>query len=149
MKIRHKNQYFGSREASALAGFRTVHMLDYLCRSGIVVPSKAPSRGRGRKRFYTFGDLVLLRSINKLLAKGLPVKKLAEALGVLQKRFREISADHASPKYLFTDGVRVIWQDDTSGLVDLTAGGQFAFSFVIDIEIVKTEVKSELSKKAS
>src|SRR2546427_267650 len=47
---------FSIRQASKLTGL-TLPMVDYLCRTGVVVPTGNSVRGRGRSREYAFGDI--------------------------------------------------------------------------------------------
>src|SRR5262245_33246938 len=58
-----------TRVAARVSGL-TVHMVNYLCRTDVVRPGATPSRGRGRKREFTFEDLVFLRLLAAMLRHG-------------------------------------------------------------------------------
>jgi hypothetical protein len=60
--------YFSAREASKLAGFDTAMMLNYLERSGTFERELSGPKHHGKKRQYTYRDLVVLRAINRLLS---------------------------------------------------------------------------------
>lgn len=135
-------------EATRVCGFKTPHMLDYLHRTGIVRPSKSATPGRGRRRLYTFRDLVLLRSVNHLLRRGLPVRKLKLAIETMRKKFRDIPLDgRVGPdRYVVTDGTNAYLVDREAKIFDLTKNGQMAFVFMLDVETIRNEVTEEIAK---
>jgi DNA-binding transcriptional MerR regulator len=135
-------QTFTTREVAKLAGYRTAMMVDYLNRQEIIRPSVLNHPGRGRARLYSFGDVVLLRAVNRLLATGLPVSRLKAALKKLQRDFKHLSADTVLKRFLITDGRDVILEDEPGALVNLSSGGQMAFAFIVDIEHARKEVMS-------
>ena len=135
---------FTSREAAELAGFRTAMMVDYLCRTGIVAPSARTRPGRGRYRLYTFGDVVLLRALNRLLSSGLPVARLKRAIARLQRDFRHLSPEPAIKRYVITDGRELFLADQPGALVNLNRDGQLAFAFIVDIKHARAEVLTKV-----
>ena len=137
--------YFTLQQAAEIAEFKTASMVDYLCRSGIVVPSALSSPGRGRKRLYTLGDLIVLRALNRLLKSGLPVSRLKKGLQTLRKRLKNQRPDSAIVKYLITDGRSVFFEDDPGVFTDLTADGQMAFAFIVDLSQAKADVLRKMS----
>lgn len=139
---------FTVKEARRLTGFKTTYMLDYLYRSAIVRPSKVAAPGRGRRRLYTFADLVLLRSVHHLLSRGLPVRKLKLAVHTMRRRFADIGPDGQLPpdRYLITDGEKVYFVDDNAKVFDLTGEAQMAFAFMLDVETIRKEVAVEVVK---
>lgn len=141
---------FTAAAAARLTGFRSTYMLDYLYRNAVVVPSITASPGKGRRRKYSFRDLVLLRSVNHLLSRGLPVRKLKVAIEELHKRFSAITRNGALPasRFLITDGSSVLLHDGTKNIYDLTNGGQMAFAFMLDVEKIRSEVVEALKKSA-
>lgn len=148
-KIFVEDVYVASR-AARLTGFRSTYMLDYLCRNQIVVPSVEATPGKGRRRKYAFRDLVLLRSVNHLLSRGLPVRKLKIAIDTLRDKFSEVSRDVVLPanRFLMTDGTSVLLHDGMKNIFDLTNGGQMAFAFMLDVEKIRSEVVEALKKSA-
>ena len=133
-------EFFDTAQATRLARYRTPQMVDYLARTGIVTPSIRAKPGRGRRRLYTFGDVVLLRAVNVLLSAGLSVAKLKIALDTVRSKFRNLTPEQAMSRFLITDGQKVLLEDETHALIDLTADGQLVFAFVVDVEAARQDV---------
>ena len=114
-------------------------MLDYLCRSEVLRPSAVPCRGRGRRRLYSFSDLVLLRVIARLLESGISVLKLRKSLAALRKRHPELATRRIAGSLLVTDGVRIYLRQSAQVVEDL-ACGQLEFAFVIQLDGVKRDL---------
>jgi hypothetical protein len=127
-------------QASALSGLG-LSMIDYLCRTQIIVPSagKGRSRGRGRERRFTFSDVVILRVIAKLLQQGIGVRRLQRDLRHAAHWYAASMSDPAPLPYLCTDGSRAFFRRKNAVLEEV-GSGQFAFGFIIDVERVKAEV---------
>ena len=123
--------------AAKLSGLST-SMVDYLCRTKIVVPATG-KRGRGRKRQYTFAEVVVLRAINKLLKAGVDVCKLGKALKALRKYHPEITPDTLPSMYLITDGEEVFFRQKDD-VVECLISGQLSFLFVIEIAKIRNEI---------
>jgi len=113
-------------------------MVNYLCREAIVVPSDGPRRGRGVQRLFSFGDIVVLRAIAKLLQGGVSVYRLRKALKELRSVHPEITATRMPAAYLVTDGRDVLLRHRT-GVLELLSSGQFSFAFVVEMESVRKE----------
>ena len=122
-------------------------MVDYLCRQGIVVPSRRWAPGRGRPRLYGFGDLILLRAVNRLLSSGLPVSRLKVPLRKLQRHFRDLSPETAIERYLMTDGREAFFADEPGAFVDLAEDGQLGFAFIIDVERARRDVLRAVARQ--
>jgi DNA-binding transcriptional MerR regulator len=120
-------------------------MVDYLCRSNVLVPSRGPHPGRGKGRQYSFGDVVMLRALSHLLKSGISVAKLKKALGTLRAKHHEITLEKA-PKYLVTDGTRVYFDDGRNAVEELSANGQMVFAFIIKLSQVRDDVTKALSR---
>ena len=137
---------FTARQARSLAGFRNVYMIDYLARSGVVRPSVAANPGRGRRRLYSFADVVLLRALNRLLERGIPVRGLKNAQATYKRLHKDVKAGQLPARYLITDGDRVLYIESPSQIVDLTNDGQLAFAFVVDMLPINDEVLTQHRK---
>lgn len=124
-----------------MAGFKSVAMVDYLCRSGVLSPSRKRAPGRGRARLYSWDDIVYLRVLNKLLSRGLPVRGLKNALSAAKKYQGRFDRGQKPSKYLITDGTKVWFETTNQGLVDLM-DGQLEFAFIIDMHRVHDEVRA-------
>lgn len=130
---------FTTQQAARLAGFKSVSMIDYLCRSGVLVPSRRSSPGRGRSRLYTWDDLIYLRVLNKLLEKGLPVRGLKKALKAAKKISPRFHRDTKPLKYLITDG-KDVWLRQSESEIIRVIDGQLEFAFILDLHQVHKEV---------
>jgi DNA-binding transcriptional MerR regulator len=128
-------EHFDIRQVSTLTDFKPA-MVDYLCRSGVLVPSGRSQPGRGKRRLYTFGDIVMLRAIRHLLGCGISVAKLRGALHAARQHHKEITESSLPWKYMVTDGTKVYFHDREGVVEQLTGEGQLVFHFVIKLEPV-------------
>ena len=134
---------FTAQQASALTGC-TAHQLRYWDKVDLVVPTVQSSGGRpGRRRLYSFRDLVALRVVKSLLDNGMSVQRVRRAWDYLR---RTASMDeHLASVKLVTDGqtiFRVAQSEDE--LLDALRDGQLAF-FVAINEITKS-VEEDVTK---
>ena len=139
---------FPTNRAALLAGFNTTHMVDYLARTGVVIPTVRATPGRGRTRLYSFQDIVLLRALNRLLKKGIAVHRLKDAQETYCRLFHKEHGRTLPARYLMTDGERVLFEEEPGKIVDLTDNGQMAFAFVIDLKPILEEVNAAIKKLA-
>jgi DNA-binding transcriptional MerR regulator len=139
-------------EAIHIAGLPSIAMLDYLERTGIFVRTQRRHGGRGIRRRYTFRDLLVLRVIATLLKGGASVASVREAL--IQFQSEKWSADPASLgygdeviRYLIVSGQRIFFATSKDSLFDLTRQSQMAFTFLIDLDTLRTEICGKLSQR--
>jgi DNA-binding transcriptional MerR regulator len=139
---------FETKEVVSLTQIRRP-MLDYLCRSGIVVPATPGGRGRGRKRMYSFGDIVFLKVITRLLQAGVSVKRMKDSFAGMNRKFREMGETSRIPGILVTDGKSIYFRDRDKKLVDLMSGQQ-CFAFLVELNPIRKEVikQAKLLKSA-
>jgi DNA-binding transcriptional MerR regulator len=130
-------QTFSVRQGAAFSGL-SMAMVNYLCRQGILVPSAGRRRGRGVQRLFSFGDIVVLRAVAKLLDGGVSVYRLRRALKTLRAFHPGITASGMPAAYLVTDGQDVLLRH-RSGVLELLTSGQFSFAFVVEMESVRRE----------
>jgi hypothetical protein len=115
-------------------------MVDYLCRTDTVVPTGGiPRPGRGNPRLYSFGDIVILRAVAKLLLCGISVSRLRRGLKQLRDKHAQITRTSLPGKYLVTNG-RSVYFINAGTLEDLNSHSQLAFAFVLEIETIRDEV---------
>jgi tetratricopeptide (TPR) repeat protein len=89
-------------------------------RAGLVSATRDP---RGRYRF-SFVDLVLMRTMRGLLARGVPVRQVARVLASLR---RQIGQRPLTRMNVYADGTRVVaWDGATRWQPE---SGQFLFNF--------------------
>jgi len=134
---------FTAQQASALTSC-TAHQLRYWDKVELVVPSIQSSGGRpGRRRLYSFRDLVALRVVKSLLDNGMSVQRVRRAWDYL-RRTAEMD-DHLASVKLVTDG-QTIFQvaHNEAELLDALRQGQLAF-FVAINEITRS-VEEDVTK---
>ena len=134
--------FFSADEAAHLSGL-TRAMLVYLCRTALAVPSLVQKRGKGRRRRYSFGDVVLLRSINRMLKAGISVLGFKRALQSLRKHHPEITPNSLPATHLVTDGQKIYFRHGNDA-VEEVVNGQFAFAFVLGLAKIKREVLDQI-----
>ncbi len=139
--------WFPTSVAAKLAG-RSLPMLDYLCRNGLVEPSCECKRGHGSPRHYSFGDVVALRLVSKLSAGGVSVLRLRKALVGLRRFHPEITLTSLPASHVVTDGTDLYLRREGEG-VERVFDGQMAFAFVIELAQLRQEVleRAGLSRK--
>ncbi len=122
---------FTAQQASRLTGC-TAHQLRYWDRVGLVQPTIQSTGGRpGRRRLYSFRDLVALRVVKSLLDNGMSVQRVRRAWDYLRR-----TADmdrHLAEVQLVTDGVSIFRvASDEEELLDALREGQLAFFVAIN-----------------
>lgn len=119
------------KKAVELSGL-TAHMITYLGRIEVLIPSGNPG-GRGRRRLYTFSDVLFLRMIADLLARGIEVKRLGQALRRVKSEADDWLDVKTRPRhFLVTDGTEVMLRR-RGQLESKTMDGQMVFAFVLDV----------------
>ena len=137
-----------ARMAALLAGLPSVSMIDYLERTGVFIPAKKRPKHRGARRKFTFRDVLVLKMIAVLLRNGASVAALKQALDGLQrlpwKAEEAVLEDRVGPlRHLVVSANRVYFARSKEELIDIAAGNQLSFSFIIDIEKLHTELARE------
>lgn len=134
---------FGIGFAARVSGL-TPAMVDYLTRSGLIVPTSREKPGRGRARLYSFRDLVLLRTMAQLLKAGISVSKLRKALQVLREQSPAALRVEREAAFLVTDGSQVYYRSSRNLLHELTRG-QFVFRFLIELAPIREHVSKQVA----
>ena len=131
--------YYSTVAAARIADL-SVHMVNYFCRSGLVVPIQDGGSRRGKKRQFQYSDLVLLRTYKRLLTSGVSTKRLTESVKKLQRDDNWISRS----KYLCSNGTEIFLTDE-EGIVDLLSGNQYVFQFILNIRELEADVRTRIS----
>lgn len=126
-------EWFSTADLVNYGGLPSKHMVAYLCRTGILEPSLTEVRRRGIKRRFSYQDLLLVRSISTLLDAGVSVFGIQEVLKTLREKLGVDPARALSKQYVSIIGKSVYIGDSPEALVELTAAGQLAFQFVLDV----------------
>ncbi len=58
----------------------TYRQLDYWARTGLVVPSVRPAKGSGSQRLYSFRDILVLKTVKRLLDLGISLQNVKAAI---------------------------------------------------------------------
>lgn len=133
-------QGYSSMSAVKIAGI-TYRQLDTWARSDLVRPSLATASGSGSRRRYSYGDLVRLRAIKRLLDAGL---KLAKIRVVIQKLSSEFSADLTASN-LVIDGTNPVLITNSDELFDVLSNGQSVLN-VLPMAPVQHEVDAAIAE---
>ncbi|HEY3245928.1 MAG TPA: MerR family transcriptional regulator, partial [Phycisphaerae bacterium] len=96
---------YPSKIARAVTGV-TPMQLSYWAKTGLVVPSVSPGRGRGAQRRYSLRDLVQLAVVGRLLGAGISLQRVRKAVAYLRRHFPDLSHPLAELT-LLTDGESV------------------------------------------
>lgn len=130
---------YSALELASLAGFETTIMLNYLERAGIFEPQFERMPHHGKKRQYSFRDLIVLRAINQLLKMGVRPKRIAESI----QTFRHIEnlPDDVDALLAFSqksssfvvNSNQVLYCENADSIVDLSKGGQLEMAFILDV----------------
>ncbi len=124
-------------QAAKLSGL-SEHMLTYLGRYDVLTPSG--SSGRGKRRLYTFNDIVFLKLVADLLGRGIQIKGLKKGLDKARQEAGTWGDIRKAPhRYLVTDGTELFVRRPGE-LESKTMNGQLAFAFVLDIRPISKAV---------
>ena len=134
---------FTAQQACRLTGC-TPHQLRYWDRVKLVGPSVQATGGRpGRRRLYSFRDLVALRVVRGLLDNGMSVQRVRRAWDYL-RRTADMDS-HLSEVRLITDGQSIFRvASDEEELIDALREGQLAFFVAIDQ--ITREVEEDVTR---
>jgi hypothetical protein len=132
--------HFDVHEVVALTGF-SKHMLDYLSREDIFVATGHLERVRGRKRRYSYDDVVLLRALKLICSSKGKVRHLRESLRKFRSEFGPIEPGQQLSRTLFLDRNKLAVYSYGEAARQLTSG-QHIFSFVADLSVITREVSN-------
>jgi hypothetical protein len=130
--------YFDVHEVVALTEF-SKHMLDYLSREEIFIPTGQAGRVRGRKRRYTYEDVVMLRALRMICTRKGKVLHLRDSLRKFRTQFGPITPGQQLSRTLFLDGDKLAVYPPSEAARQLRSG-QHIFSFVADLSVITQEV---------
>jgi DNA-binding transcriptional MerR regulator len=104
----------------------TYRQLDYWARTGLLRPSIADANGSGSQRRYSYGDVLELKVIKRLLDAGLKLRQARQAVECLRG---DLGVDLASAQLVLA-GTRSVLAQSDGEVVDLLAGGQGVFNIL-------------------
>ncbi len=129
---------FPGTQVCAIVGI-TYRQLDYWARTGLLRPSISDATGSGSKRRYSYGDVLELKVIKRLLDAGLKLQQARQAVECLRG---DLGVDLASAQLVLADS-RSILATSNGELVDLLAGGQGVFN-VLPLSGVVSELDAAI-----
>ena len=134
---------FTAQQATRLTGC-TPHQLRYWDKVGLVEPSLQQTGGRpGRRRLYSFRDLVALRVVKSLLDNGMSVQRVRRAWDYL-RRTADMES-HLAEVRLVTDGHSIFAvATDEDELLDALRQGQL--SFFVAINEIARNVEDDVTR---
>ena len=96
---------------------------------------------------FSFGDLLQLRTIHDLLKSGISVTRLKESLKKARRNYKAINEITPLEKRYFIIHDENAYFISNDSILDLFKNpDQFAFSFVIDVEKTRKDIKNEIDK---
>lgn len=142
MSRRSVKKSFAIHEVVVLTGF-SKYMLDYLAREQIFEASLPPieERRRGKRREYSYEDLVLLRALHAICAGRGKIRNLKSALVAFRKEFGQISPKQRIARHLVVQGDELCVVT-ANGTMRQLRDGQMTLSLVIDLAEVREEIDS-------
>jgi len=107
----------------------TYRQLDYWARTGLLQPSLAEAHGSGTQRLYSFGDIVQLRVVKRLLDAGMSLKKIRPAMDILRDQLN--SNQPLTDVTLLSDGITIYAAHSADEVVDVFRRGQGVFGIAV------------------
>jgi DNA-binding transcriptional MerR regulator len=117
---------FRGPAACQIAGI-TYRQLDYWARTKLINPSIRTATGSGSQRLYSFKDLLVLKSVKRLLDTGVSLHNIRVAV----EHLRDRGVRDLAKVTLFSDGTTVYECTSPEEIVDLLQGGQGVFGIAV------------------
>jgi DNA-binding transcriptional MerR regulator len=115
---------FRGPQVCAIVGI-TYRQLDYWARTDLLRPSISQARGSGTQRRYSYGDLLHLKVIKRLLDSGISLQQARRAVDCL----RSTGEDMATANLVIEEGRSVLARSGEE-IIDLLRGGQGVLNIV-------------------
>ncbi|MGH9165439.1 MAG: MerR family transcriptional regulator [Acidimicrobiales bacterium] len=132
---------FRGPQVCAIVGI-TYRQLDYWARTDLLRPSISEARGSGTQRRYSYGDLLELKVIKRLLDAGVSLKSARSAIQVLRVGGADVAAAN-----LVLCGSRSVLARSGEEIIDLLQGGQGVLNIVALAGVVE-ELEAAVLKLA-
>ena len=120
----------------------TYRQLDYWARTDLLCPSLAVAQGSGSQRLYSFGDIVQLRVVKRLLDAGMSLKKIRQAMDLLRTQLNRSTP--LADVTLLSDGSTIYAAHSADEVVDVFRRGQGVFG--IAVGPVQAEMEGEIHR---
>ena len=113
------NRGYGAKLTADVVGI-TYRQLDYWARTELIVPSLEQAAGSGTRRQYSYGDLLRLKVIKRLLDNGIKLEKVRAIFDYIRN---ELGVDISSAN-LVIDGPNAAIVRTQDDLIDALQRGQ-------------------------
>ena len=123
-------------EACQIAGI-TYRQLDYWARTHLAEPSLQQAAGSGSKRLYSYRDLIILKTVKRLLDTGLSLQSIRTVVA----RLATLGTEDLASASLFSDGATVYQVHTAEEFVDLLNGGQGVFGLALRSLVADTKAR--------
>jgi len=152
-RARQVKNAFTVKEVSEITDLQPA-MLNFLIRQDYLhptyredhdLPTRKKRRPRGNSRYFSYRDLMIAKTIQRLLNAGVQLIRVKEALEDLRAdkhwlvTTKGISLERAI-HWLVTDGKKVYLRDQDGFLDLLGKAPQRAFSFIVEMTSVRSDV---------
>jgi DNA-binding transcriptional MerR regulator len=117
----------------------TYRQLDYWARTNLLRPSISDAKGSGSQRRYSYGDLLQLKVIKRLLDAGVSLAQARRAVECLRA-----SGEDLATANLVIDERRSVLAHSGEEIVDLLRGGQGVLN-VVALSGVVSEVQAAIT----
>ena len=131
---------FSGTKVTEIVGI-SYRQLDYWTRTELVVPSINKGEGSGRRRRYSYKDLLELRVIKNLIDGGIKVEKIRKIFEFLKDGLEE----DVTTVNLVISGNKTVLVQSGDELVDLLQKGQGVLN-ILPLATVKEEVDSAITE---
>jgi DNA-binding transcriptional MerR regulator len=152
-RARKVKNAFTLLEVSHITGLQPA-MLNFLIRQQYLQPTYREDhdfpaikkrRPRGNSRYFSYRDLMIAKTIQRLLNAGVQLIRVKQALEHLRADIHWLDKTRQTPlerviHWLVTDGKKVYLRDHDGFLELLGKGHQRAFSFIVEMTSVRTDV---------
>ena len=118
----------------------TYRQLDYWARTDLLRPSVSEAKGSGTQRRYSYGDLLELKVIKRLLDAGVSLQSARRAINTLHQN---LGLDLASANLVLAGSNTVLARSDGE-IIDLLRGGQGVLNMVLPLGGVKDELDAAI-----
>lgn len=132
-----EKQGFSGHQTAEIVGI-TYRQLDYWARTNLVRPSLTDASGSGSRRRYSYGDLLELKIIKRLLDAGISLPAVRSAFGYLRD---QLDTDVASA-HLVLSGSSAVLVRDGEELIDVV--NRFKGQGVLNL-LALSDVQSEVA----
>jgi DNA-binding transcriptional MerR regulator len=118
----------------------TYRQLDYWARTDLLKPSISEARGSGTQRRYSYGDLLELKVIKRLLDGGVSLQSARRAIHTLHDN---LGSDLKTANLVLAGTDSVLARSDGE-VVDLLRGGQGVLNMVLPLGGVQEELDAAI-----